>query len=50
MPYLWPPVESIIMLASIAILAAVVVGIAGAFYPALQGSRLQPYDAIRAGE
>jgi putative ABC transport system permease protein len=50
MPYLWPPVSSIIMLASIAIIAAVVVGVAGAFYPALQGSRLQPYDAIRAGE
>lgn len=50
MPYLWPPTSSIIMLASIAIVAAVVVGVAGAFYPALQGSRLQPYDAIRAGE
>ncbi len=50
MPYLWPPASSIIMLASIAIIAAVVVGVAGAFYPALQGSRLQPYDAIRAGE
>jgi putative ABC transport system permease protein len=50
MPYLWPPASSIIMLASVAIIAAVVVGVAGAFYPALQGSRLQPYDAIRAGE
>ncbi len=50
MPYLWPPVSSIVMLASIAIAAAVVVGVAGAFYPALRGCRLQPYDAIRAGE
>lgn len=50
MPYLWPPVSAIIMLATLAIAAAVVVGVAGAFYPALQGSRLQPYDAIRAGE
>jgi len=50
MPYLWPPASSIIILASIAIAAAVVVGGAGAFYPALQGSKLQPYDAIRAGE
>jgi len=50
MPYLWPPASSIIILASIAIAAAVVVGVAGAFYPALQGSKLQPYDAIRAGE
>lgn len=50
MPYLWPPVSSIVVLASLAIVAAVAVGIAGAFYPALQGSKLQPYDAIRAGE
>jgi len=50
MPYLWPAPFAVIMLASLAIVAAVVVGVAGAFYPALQGSRLQPYDAIRAGE
>ncbi len=50
MPYLWPPFSSIVMLASLAIIAAVAVGVAGAFYPALQGSKLQPYDAIRAGE
>lgn len=50
MPYLWPTPSAIITLASLAIIAAVVVGVAGAFYPALQGSRLQPYDAIRAGE
>jgi putative ABC transport system permease protein len=50
MPYLWPSASSIIILASIAIAAAVGVGVAGAFYPALQGSKLQPYDAIRAGE
>jgi putative ABC transport system permease protein len=50
MPYLWPPVSSIVMLACIAIGAAVIVGIGGAFYPALKGSTLQPYDAIRAGE
>jgi putative ABC transport system permease protein len=50
MPYLWPAASAVIMLASLAIVAAVVVGVAGAFYPALQGSRLQPYDAIRAGE
>jgi len=50
MPYLWPPVSSIVMLACIAVGAAVIVGIGGAFYPALKGSTLQPYDAIRAGE
>ncbi len=50
MPYLWPPASSIVLLAGIAIAAAVIVGIAGAFYPAVKGSTLQPYDAIRAGE
>lgn len=50
MPYLWPPASSIVILACAAVAAAVVVGIAGAFYPAVNGSRLQPYDAIRAGE
>lgn len=50
MPYIWPPPSSIALLALIAIGVAVVVGIAGAFYPALKGSKLHPYDAIRAGE
>lgn len=50
MPYIWPPPSSIILLAALAIGVAVVVGIAGAFYPALKGSKLHPYDAIRAGE
>jgi ABC-type antimicrobial peptide transport system permease subunit len=39
-----------VLLACAAIGAAVIVGIAGAFYPAVKGSTLQPYDAIRAGE
>jgi putative ABC transport system permease protein len=50
MPYLWPPASAIVILATIAIAASVGVGVVGAFYPALQGSKLQPYDAIRAGE
>ncbi|MBZ0155066.1 MAG: ABC transporter permease [Alphaproteobacteria bacterium] len=50
MPYLWPPVSSIVVLACIAIGAAVLVGVGGAFYPAVKGSKLPPYDAIRAGE
>ncbi|MFO0754495.1 MAG: ABC transporter permease [Thermodesulfovibrionales bacterium] len=50
MPYLWPPASSIAVLACIAIGAAVLVGVGGAFYPAVKGSKLQPYDAIRAGE
>lgn len=50
MPYIWPPASSIVVLACIAIGSAVLVGVAGAFYPAVKGSKLQPYDAIRAGE
>lgn len=50
MPYLWPSSTSIILLALAAIGIAVVVGIVGTFYPALRGSKLHPYDAIRAGE
>jgi putative ABC transport system permease protein len=50
MPYIWPPAGSIVILACVAVAMAVIVGISGAFYPALKGSKLQPYDAIRAGE
>jgi putative ABC transport system permease protein len=50
MPYIWPSLTSIVLLALAAIGIAVIVGIVGTFYPALRGSRLQPYDAIRAGE
>jgi len=50
MPYIWPSLSSIMLLAFAAIAVAVVVGVAGTFYPALRGSKLHPYDAIRAGE
>ncbi|MDA8079817.1 MAG: FtsX-like permease family protein [Nitrospiraceae bacterium] len=50
MPYIWPSAASIVLLAVAAIGIAVVVGITGTFYPALRGSKLHPYDAIRAGE
>jgi putative ABC transport system permease protein len=50
MPYLWPSLSSIAALALMSIGVAVVVGLAGTFYPALRGSKLHPYDAIRAGE
>jgi putative ABC transport system permease protein len=50
MPYIWPDLSSILFLALIAIVLSVIVGIVGAFYPALSGSKMHPYDAIRAGE
>ncbi len=50
MPYLWPPFSSIVLLALVAVGVAVAVGISGAFYPAVRGSKLHPYDAIRTGD
>ncbi len=50
MPYIWPSVTDIVMLALGAIAVSVLVGVAGTFYPALRGSKMHPYDAIRAGE
>jgi len=50
MPYIWPSMTSITLLALAAIGIAVIVGIVGTFYPALRGSKMHPYDAIRAGE
>ena len=50
MPYIWPSVSDIVMLALGAIAVSVLVGVAGTFYPALRGSKMHPYDAIRAGE
>lgn len=50
MPYIWPSLSSILFIALIAIGLSVVVGVTGAFYPALSGSKMHPYDAIRGGE
>lgn len=50
MPYIWPSLPSVLSLVIFAVGLSVIVGIAGAFYPALSGSKMQPYDAIRTGE
>lgn len=50
MPYVWPSLSSVLLIVLFAVGLSVIVGIAGAFYPALAGSKMHPYDAIRAGE
>lgn len=50
MPYIWPSLSSILVIALIAVGLSVTVGVVGAFYPALIGSKMHPYDAIRGGE
>ncbi|MEW6408810.1 MAG: FtsX-like permease family protein [Nitrospirota bacterium] len=50
MPYIWPSISSMLFLALIAVGLSVIVGIVGASYPALIGSKMHPYDAIRGGE
>lgn len=49
-PFLWPPVPQIALVALAALGLALLVGALGAGFPALAGSRVEPYDAIRAGE
>lgn len=49
-PFLWPPLAHIAFLAGASITFALLVGAFGAIYPAIAGSRIEPYDAIRAGE
>jgi len=49
-PFLWPPLYQIGLLAGAAVVFALLVGALGALYPAVAGSRIEPYDAIRAGE
>lgn len=49
-PFLWPPLPHIGLLAAGSVLFALLVGALGALYPAVAGSRIEPYDAIRAGE
>ncbi|MFO1217010.1 MAG: ABC transporter permease [Burkholderiaceae bacterium] len=49
-PFLWPPLPEIALAAVVCVALAVAVGALGAAYPALLGSRMEPYDAIRAGE
>ncbi|MCL4183071.1 MAG: ABC transporter permease [Burkholderiaceae bacterium] len=49
-PFMWPPFGQIAMLGALSVLLALLVGALGAVWPALAGSRMDPYDAIRAGE
>lgn len=49
-PFLWPPWPDVAFLALGAVVLSLLVGTIGAFYPALVGSRLEPYDSIRSGE
>lgn len=49
-PFLWPPLPHIGLLGTGSVLFALLVGALGALYPAVAGSRIEPYDAIRAGE
>jgi putative ABC transport system permease protein len=49
-PFLWPAWSDITLLALAAITLSIMVGIFGAMYPAVAASRVDPYEAIRAGE
>ena len=49
-PFLWPPWPHIGLVALASVLLSLLVGLIGAAYPALAGSRMEPYDAIRSGE
>lgn len=49
-PFLWPPLPHIVLLGGAAVIFALLLGTLGALYPAVAGSRIEPYDAIRAGE
>lgn len=49
-PFLWPAWSDITLLALAAITLSIMVGLFGAMYPAVVASRVDPYEAIRAGE
>lgn len=49
-PFLWPAWPDVVGLALGTVVLSLLVGAIGAFYPALAGSRLEPYDSIRSGE
>lgn len=49
-PFLWPAVLEIAVMAGIGIVLALLVGLTGAAWPARTASVMEPYDAIRAGE
>lgn len=49
-PFIWPSWPEAGGLAAAVIVMSVLVGTVGAIYPAIVGSRMDPYDSIRAGE
>jgi len=49
-PYLLPTTGDIISLGIITLVLSVFIGVISALYPALISSRMEPYEAIRAGE
>jgi len=49
-PFLWPSVQELIGLSSLAMLMALLTGAGAALIPASQSSRKDPYQAIRGGE
>jgi len=49
-PFLWPSLAEIGVLAAAIVCLSMLVGTIGAAYPAIVGSRMDPYDSIRAGE
>lgn len=49
-PFVWPAWHEVAGIALASILMGMFVGIIGAVYPALVGSRAEPYDSIRMGE
>ncbi len=49
-PFLWPSWGLIGGVALACVALSLLVGALGVLYPALVGSRMEPYDAIRAGE
>jgi putative ABC transport system permease protein len=49
-PFLWPTLAEMTGLAASVVSFSMLVGTVGAVYPAITGSRMDPYDSIRAGE
>ncbi len=50
MPFLWPPIGSLLVQVTIVVLVAIAVGGLAALIPAIRSGNLEPYDAIRRGE
>lgn len=49
-PYIWPAVWQMALLVAGSLLAAALVGLVAAGYPAMRAATLEPYAAIRTGE